>query len=127
MPARFGVEVKNTDCSGEKMAEEFLVENKLEGSQVAQQDRAKKTKADRWHFSTISHAETLSLLEAAFKDNISNKRIGDRENSKLSFFTTACKNKHYVSPKKPHISPAEDADTVSWLQHKKTANAISSY
>ena len=74
----------------------------------------------------ISHAETVSLLDAAFKDNISNKRVSDRENLKISFYTTACKNKRYVSPKQPHISPAEE-DTVSSLQHKKTTNAISSY
>lgn len=86
------------------MVEVFLEESKLEGSQVAQHDRVKKTKADSWHLSAISHAETVSLLDATFKDNISNKRVSDRENFQISLFTTACKNKRYVSPKQPHIS-----------------------
>lgn len=31
MLVRFGVEVKNIDCSGEKMVEVFFEESKLEG------------------------------------------------------------------------------------------------
>lgn len=67
------------------MAEEFLVENKLEDSQVAMYDRTRKTIADRWHFRRISHAETDSLLGAGFKDDISKKRLAGNEDPKLSF------------------------------------------
>lgn len=65
--------------------EEFLEENKMEDSQEAKNDRVKKTQADRWHNRTISHAETVPLLAAAFKDNISNKRVAHCENPNLAF------------------------------------------